>query len=164
MELRVAMSRQILDDFDRGALDAAIVLRNDNRRRDGDVIFEERFTWRAAPDFEHHPGEALQLATQADPCSVRSMATQALSQAGIPWTEAFVGGGIATIGAAVCAGLAIAALGHRVAPPGTIDFGPRLGLPRLPSRDVMLYANVSDRQTRNSLQTLSAAIQSTAAQ
>ncbi|NTG28731.1 LysR family transcriptional regulator [Agrobacterium rhizogenes] len=162
MEMRIAASRDVLADFDRGAIDAAIVLRHDNARREGEVILEEGFGWMAAPDFEHHPGEPLRLATQAEPCSVRSMALAALDQAGISWTEVFVGGGIATIGAAISAGLAVAALGRRVAPSGTIDIGPQLGLPPLPSRDVMLYSNLTDRQARNSLRTLSAAIRSTA--
>jgi len=162
LEMRVSTSRDVLDDFDRGVLDAAIVLGHDDRRRDGEVILEEAFGWMASPDFDHRPGEPLRLATQAEPCSVRSMALATLEEAGIRWTEVFVGGGIATIGAAVSAGLAVAALGRRVAPPGTIDLGPRLGLPPLPSRDVLLYAKVSDRRARGSLRTLAAAIRSTA--
>jgi DNA-binding transcriptional LysR family regulator len=161
LEIRVSTSREVLDEFARGAIDAAIVLRHDNRRRDGEAILKEAFAWMAAPDFTHHPGEPLRLATQAEPCSVRSMAIDALNAAGIAWTEVFVGGGIATTGAAVSAGLAVAALGRRVAPPGTIDVGPRLGLPPLPSRDVVLHANVTDRETRNSLQVLAATIRAT---
>jgi DNA-binding transcriptional LysR family regulator len=162
LEMRVATSAEVLEDFERGAIDAAIVLSHDNRRRDGEAILEEAFGWIAAPDFEHHQGEPLRLATQAEPCSVRSMAIDALDEAGIAWTEVFVGGGIATTGAAVSAGLAVAALGKRVAPPGTIDVGARLGLPPLPSRDVMLYSNVADRQTRSALKTLAATIRATA--
>ncbi|HXW29344.1 MAG TPA: LysR family transcriptional regulator [Xanthobacteraceae bacterium] len=163
VEMRVAASRDVLDDFDRGVLDAAIVLWHDDRRRDGEVLLEEGFGWMAAPDFEHRPGERLRLATQSAPCSVRSMAIAALDQSAIAWTEVFVGGGVATIGAAVSAGLAVAALARRVAPPGTIDVGPRLGLPKLPARDVMLHARLSDPQARRSLKTLCAAIRSTAA-
>ncbi|GGF44682.1 LysR family transcriptional regulator [Aliidongia dinghuensis] len=163
MEMRVSTSRDVLDAFERGALDAAVVLRHDNRRQDGEMVIEEPFGWMAAPDFEHRPGEPLRLATQAEPCSVRTMAISALDDAGIAWTEAFVGGGISTIGAAVSAGLAVAALGRRVAPPGTIDLGPRLGLPPLPARDIVLYSGVFDRQARGALRTLAAAIRSTAA-
>jgi hypothetical protein len=90
------------------------------------------------------------------------MAIDALKAAGIAWTEVFVGSGVATTGAAVSAGLAVAAVGGRVAPRGTIDIGARLGLPPLPTRDVMLHANVSDRQSRNSLKTLAAAIRASA--
>jgi DNA-binding transcriptional LysR family regulator len=162
LEMRVSTSREALEDLERGAIDAAIVLRHDNRRRDGETILEEAFTWMAAPDFEYRTGEPLRLATQADPCSVRSMAVDALKAAGISWTEVFVGGGIATTGAAVSAGLAVAALGRRVAPRDTVDVGAKFGLPPLPSRDVVLHSGVSDLGTRNSLKTLAAAIRATA--
>jgi DNA-binding transcriptional LysR family regulator len=161
LEMRVSTSREVLDEFDRGVIDAAIVLSHDNRRR-GETILEESFGWMAAPDFEHHPGGPLRLATQAEPCSVRSMAIDALKQAGIAWTEVFVGGGVSTTGAAVSAGLAVAALGRRVAPPGAIDIGAKLGLPPLPTRDVVLHSNVTERQTKNSLKTLAATIRATA--
>jgi DNA-binding transcriptional LysR family regulator len=158
VELYVASSREIMNDFDHGKLDSAIVLRHDNRRQGGEVLFSESFGWMATHDFEYHRGEKLRLATQADPCSVRSMALSVLKDAGIPWTEVFIGGGITTIGAAVLAGFAVAALGRRVAPPGTIDVGPQLGLPPLPSRDVMLYSNITEKQARRALRTLSAVI------
>jgi DNA-binding transcriptional LysR family regulator len=162
LEMRVSTSREVIEEFDRGLVDAAIVLRHDNRRRGGETILKESFGWMAAPDFEYHPGEPLRLATQADPCSVRGMAIDALKAAGIAWTEVFVGGGVATTGAAVSAGLAVAALGRRVAPAGTVDVGARLGLPPLPARDVVLQANVTDRQSRNSLKTLAATIRASA--
>ena len=163
MEVRVSTSRELLEAFDRGVLDVAIILRHDSRRLDGEVLLAEQFGWMAAPDFVHRSGEPLQLATQAEPCSVRSMAIAALAEGGVPWTEVFVGGGVLTVGAAVAAGLAVAALGRRVAPPGTLDVGPALGLPPLPSRDVVLHTNVSDAQARSALRTLSAAIRATAA-
>ena len=116
LEMRVSTSREALEDFERGKIDAAIVLRHDNRRRDGETILRETFGWLAAPDFEYRTGEPLRIATQAAPCGVRRQALDALKAAGIPWTEVFVGGDVATIGAAVSAGLATAALGRRVAP------------------------------------------------
>ena len=73
------------------------------------------------------------------------MAVHALDAAGIPWTEVFVGGGVATIGAAISAGLAIGALVRRVAPAGSVDLGPRLGLPKLPDNDVILYLDTDSR-------------------
>ena len=162
IELHIDASRAVLEAFDGGALDAAIVLGHDAHRRDGDQLFEEPFGWMAAPDFHRPPGEPLRLATQAEPCSVRAMAIDVLDAAGMPWTEVFVGGGVAAIGAAVSAGLAVAALARRVAPAGTIDVGRRLGLPPLPSRDVMLHARPSDARTRGALRTLGAAVAATA--
>jgi DNA-binding transcriptional LysR family regulator len=163
IELHVDTSRDVLEAFDGGALDAAIVLRHDAKRRDGDVLFEEAFGWMAASTFVRRSDEPLRLATQAEPCSVRAMAIGALDAAGIPWTEVFVGGGIATIGAAVSAGLAVAALARRVAPPDTVDLGPRLGLPPLPPREVILHSRVSDARARGALRTLGAAFKAIAA-
>jgi DNA-binding transcriptional LysR family regulator len=162
VELHIDASRDVLEAFDAGELDAAIVLQHDAKRRDGEVLFSENFGWMAAPDFSHRPGEALRLATQAEPCSVRAMAIGALDAAGIAWTEVFVGGGLATIGAAVSAGLAIAALARRVAPPDTIDLGARLGLPRLPVREVIMHSRASDAHARSALRTLGAAFKAVA--
>jgi DNA-binding transcriptional LysR family regulator len=157
MEVHIETSRAVLEAFDGGALDAAIVLGHDTTRRGGEVLYEEPFGWMAAPDFHRQSGEPLRLAAQAEPCSVRAMAIGALDAAGIAWTEVFVGGGVATIGAAISAGLAVAALAWRVAPSNTVDLGPRLGLPPLPSREVMLHSKLSDGRTRRALRTLGAA-------
>jgi len=162
IEMRVGESRDILAALDDGALDAAIVLRHDGKRRGGEVLLADAFGWMAAPDFVHRPGEPLRLAVQSEPCSVRAIGVAALDKAGIAWTEVFIGGGIATIGAAVAAGLAVAALARRVAPPGTVDVGPRLGLPALPSRDVMLYATAFDPPARRALRLLAASFKAAA--
>ncbi len=154
VELRVSSSRDVEADFDRGELDAALVLRHDDSRRDGDTLQAEPFGWMAAPGWTQRDGEPLRLATQAAPCRIRAMAVSALQAAGVPWVEVFVGGGIGTIAAAVQAGLAVAPLACRVAPPGTEDVGPRLGLPPLPTRDVVLYSATSDAQVRAALRTL----------
>ncbi|CAG9205010.1 LysR family transcriptional regulator [Paraburkholderia tropica] len=154
LEMRVAASRDLLAAFDAGALDAALVLQHDSRRLDGDIVVEEAFGWMAAEDFVYPRGSALRLATQPAPCSVRAMAVDALDRAGIAWTELFLGGGVATIGAAVAAGLAVAALVKRVAPPGAVDVGARLGLPPLPTRNVVLYASATDAATRRALKVL----------
>jgi len=163
VELRVAASREVLAEFDDGRLDAAIVLRHDRTGRQGEVLFTEGFGWISAPDFSYAAGERLRLATQAEPCGVRAMAVKALDDAGISWTEVFVGGGTATIGAAVSAGLAVAALARRVAPVGTIDVGPQLGLPRLPSREVMLYSTATDAPARAAMRLLAASFRAIAA-
>jgi DNA-binding transcriptional LysR family regulator len=162
LELRIAPSRELLESFDAGALDAIIVLQHDNRRHDGQVISRESFGWIGAADFQRTPGEPLRLATQPKPCSIRAMAVDTLDAAAIPWTEVFVGGGVTTIGAAVSAGLAIAALARRAVPRGSVDLGARLGLPALPSRNMVLYTHLTDPQTRGVLRNLTAALKSTA--
>lgn len=162
LEMRVGSSRDLLAAFDDGALDAVIVMEHDSGRRGGEVVHAEEFGWMAARDFVHRPGDPIPLAAQSDYCIMRSMGVAALDDAGIPWTEVFVGGGVGTIAAAVSAGIAIAVLSRRVAPPGSVDVGPPLGLPVLAPRDLVVYASLSDPAARQSLKTLIAAIRSTA--
>lgn len=162
IEMRVGTSRYLFEAFERARLDAVIVLRHDNRRNDGEVLMNEAFAWLGTPDFAHRSDVPLPVALQAEPCSVRRMAIDALSSANVAWSEAFVGGGVMTTGAAAAAGLAVAVLAKRVAPAGTIDVGPRLGLPSLPSRELVLHTSVTDAAARGALRKLADALRSTA--
>ena len=161
--LRVGETRGMLDAIDAGELDAAVVLRHDESRRGGEVLATEGFGWFARSDFAPPAGAPLPIATQPEPCHLRAMAVRALDGSGIPWREAFVGGGVVTNGAAAAAGLAVALLARRVAPAGTVDVGPRLGLPRLPRRDVVLHSSVSDPRANASLRTVADAFRPVAA-
>lgn len=156
LELRIGSSRETLADFDAGSIDAAIVLARDHRRDDAEVIFSAPFMWAASRDFDYARGSELRLATQSTPCIIRTMAVETLDQAAIPWTEVFIGGGITTIGAAVSAGLAVAALSRRVAPVDAIDAGVKFGLPALPNRDVIMTTSVSDPPLRAALRNFAA--------
>ncbi|RQO83461.1 LysR family transcriptional regulator [Acidovorax sp. FJL06] len=159
IEIRIASSGDLLQSFDRRELDTVIV-RMHGGRDDGELLAEEQFGWFAAPSWQPRAGEPLPLATLAEPCGVRAMAGQALDAAGIPWTEIFVGGGVATVVAAVMAGLGVAALAPRMLPLGAMDVGTRLGLPDLPRLPVLLHTRVRDGRQRHALAALSAAFRS----
>jgi hypothetical protein len=58
--------------------------------------------------------------------------------------------------AAALAGLAVAPLARRIAPPGLIDIGPRLELPDLGRSGVMRDSKVSDSAKLTALRTLAA--------
>ena len=156
IEVQIEASRNLLDSFDRGVLDATIVRREDDRR-DGEVLAQERFGWFASPGFVHREGEALRLASLAASCGVRNFATRTLDSAGVNWIEVFMGGGMTAVIAAVSAGLAVAALAHRVVPVGIVEVGERLGLPALPSSEIVLHSSLSDARSRGALRTLAAA-------
>ncbi|MEV8520974.1 LysR substrate-binding domain-containing protein [Dyella marensis] len=157
LELRVGGSRELLQAYEEGALDAILVMQPESRRQEGEVIYAEQFAWIAAAHWQARPGEPLPLSTQGESCSIRAAAVRALDQAGIAWTEVFIGKGAAVLGAAAAAGLAIAVLARRAAPGGTVDVGPALSLPALPRQDVALYTGLNDRRSRQALQTLAEA-------
>lgn len=163
IEVQVDNSVQLLDAFDRGKLDAAIVRREDDRR-DGEVLGPEHFGWFATPDFDHRRGEPIRLATLSRACGVRDVATRTLDDAGIPWVEVFVGGGSSLVTAGVAAGLATSVFPSRLAPPGTVEISRKFGLPQVPSSEIVLHSTLTDRRSREALRTLACAFREHRAQ
>jgi DNA-binding transcriptional LysR family regulator len=161
LAVTIGFSRELLDAYDAGELDAVIV-RREGSRRGGERLTEDEFGWFAAKRFARRRGEKLQLATLAPPCGVRALAVRALDKSGIAWSEAFVGGGVTAVAAAALAGLAVAPLARRIAPAGLIDIGPVQGLPRLGKSTVMLHSKVSEPAKLAALRTLAATFRSVA--
>jgi DNA-binding transcriptional LysR family regulator len=159
LDVRIGLSRDMLDSFDRGETDAVIV-RREGSRRDGETLLKDRFGWFAAPTWRHRAGEPLRLATLSHACGVRALAVRALDTAKIPWVEAFIGGGLAAVAAAVISGLAVAPLARRVAPTGAIDIGPAVPLPALPASEVLLYSRVTDPRLAGAVRVLAATFRS----
>lgn len=156
VELHLGMSAALLAQFDERRLDAVIVRYepDDAPREDATVLFTEPLGWLAAPQWLLRVGEPLPLALLTAPCNVRAVAIHTLDEAGIAWREAFVGGGVAAVGAAAAAGLAVAPLARRVAPRGLVDVGARLGLPPLPESRVTLHSRLRDPRSVETLRLL----------
>jgi len=161
LSVTIGFSREMLDAYDGGELDAVIV-RQEGSRRGGEKLTEDEFGWFAAKRFVWPRGDALPLATLAPPCGVRALAARALDKAAIAWTESFVGGGVTAVVAAALAGLAVAPLVRRIAPPGLVDIGPAHKLPRLGTSKVMLHSKVGDPAKLAALRTLAATFRSVA--
>ncbi|MCC8964191.1 LysR family transcriptional regulator [Bradyrhizobium sp. Pear76] len=161
LAVTIGFSREMLDAYDAGELDAVIV-RQEGSRRGGEKLAEDEFGWFAAKRFVWPRGNALPLATLAPPCGVRALAVRALDKAGIAWTESFIGGGVTAVVSAALAGLAVAPLVRRIAPPGLIDIGPAHKLPRLGTSKVTLHSKVSDPAKLAALRTLAATFRSVA--
>ncbi len=155
LAVTIGFSRNLLDSFDAGTLDAVLV-RQEAARRGGEELAVDEIGWFASPRFTGHRGDILQLATLAPPCGVRAIAVRALDKAGIEWSEGFIGGGVMAVIAAAQAGLAVTPLARRLAPAGMVDVGTVHGLPRLGSSKVMLHSRVSDASKLAALRTLAA--------
>jgi DNA-binding transcriptional LysR family regulator len=156
LELHMGLSAALLQQFDERRLDAVVVRYepDDVPRDDGQLLFTEPLAWLAPPEWQPHADEPLPLALLAAPCNVRAIALRTLDGAGIAWREAFVGGGVAAVGAAAAAGLAVSPLARRVAPRGLVDSGQRLGLPALPESRVTLHSRVRDTRSVETLRLL----------
>ena len=159
IEIHIASSGELLQRFDRKELDTVIVRLNAGRT-DGQLITEEQFGWYAAPSWQHRTGQPLPVATMAEPCGVRALAGELLDTANIKWSEVFVGGGVPVVVAAVVAGVGIAALAPRMLPFGTVEVGPKLGLPALPRLPILLHTRINEPRQRSALTALGAAFKS----
>lgn len=157
VEMRIGGTRELMLAHAQGEIDAALVLRPDDRRKQGKAVFVENFSWFAAMDWKPQAGKPLPLATQGEPCRIRAAAIRALDRAGVAWDEVFIGKGAAILGAAASGGIAVAVLANRAAPAGTLDVGDLLSLPRIPPQDVMLYSALNDRRSREALRVLTLA-------
>jgi DNA-binding transcriptional LysR family regulator len=165
IEIRIGSSGDLLQSFDRRELDTVIVREYASRKngkggKDGELLIDEPYAWFAAPGWQHRADEPLPVATLAEPCGVRVLSSRLLDEAGVPWTEIFVGGGVTAVAAAVMAGLGVAALAPRMLPFGAVDVGQRLGLPPLPRLPVLLHTRVKAGRPRAALAALAAAFRS----
>lgn len=156
LDIHIGASRDLLDRFDGGQFDS-VVVRGEDDRRAGETLIEEPYRWVGSPSWRWPTGCPLPLATLAEPCGVRALAIRSLDSAGLPWRDAFVGGGVAALGAALTAGLAVSILALRVAPPGLIDVTGAFGLPPLPRSRVVLHSRVTDTRLSAALRRLAAA-------
>jgi DNA-binding transcriptional LysR family regulator len=164
IEMHLGSSAALVTQYDDRRLDAVIVRHEPDEMTariahmggawDGEALFVEPLVWLAAPDWAPPAGEPLPLAFLSAPCGVRAAAVRALEHASIDWDETFVGGGMAAIGAAISAGLAVSALAWRAAPPGVVDVGQKFGLPPLPESHVVMYSRVRERRSADALRTL----------
>lgn len=162
LAVTIGFSRDLLDAYDTGKLDAVIV-RQEAGRRGGEKLAEDEFGWFASPRLRWRRGERLRLATLARPCGVRAIAVRALDKAGVEWSEAFIGGGVTAMVAAALAGLAVAPLARRIAPPAMVDIGPTHGLPRIGTSKVFLHSRVGDPAKLAALRALAATFRSAVA-
>src|SRR5262249_45132984 len=139
-----------------------VMVGGEGNRGGGEHLLEDEFAWFAAANFHHKPGERLRLAMLAAPCGVRAHAIRTLDRAKIKWVEAFTGGGVTAVVAAVTCGPAVAPPPRPVVPPRPLDAGPALALPPLGRSKVALHSRTSDAHARAALRTLAAAFRSMA--
>lgn len=160
-DVRMGFSRPLLAAYDAGELDA-VVVRREGDRRDGEEVRKDQYGWFAVPELRVSTGSTLPLAVLAAPCGVRAVAIRALDGAGREWREAFVGGSVSSVAAAVAAGLAVAPLSMRLAPSGSVDRTEEFGLPTLPPAKVVLIARASDPPRARILTALAAFLKAAA--
>lgn len=137
VEVRCNMSVDLITAVDRGHIDLALVTRLPGF--DGGItVRREPLIW-VATDGELAERRPLPLALFAPGCPFRVAALERLDRAKIPFRIAYESPSIASIVAAVSAGLAIASLAQISLQPGMKVLDAAQGLPELPVVEIVLY-------------------------
>jgi DNA-binding transcriptional LysR family regulator len=139
-----ARSPVILSQLKRGELDLAMTFGADR---------PERAFWSAAlpmawiglKDYRRREGEPVRLAVFDPPCMFRNAAAAALDAKGIPWTVAFTSPSLASLWAAVIAGLGITVRTPHGIPAQLAPLGTEAGLPSLPQVTLSLFDGAGTR-------------------
>jgi len=140
LDVEIAETATLNSAFEEGTYDAVILRdfvggRPLKGKAAGTVckLEEERLRWFAQKDFVWPNAAALPVATHSPRCLIRAASLNALDKAGITWRDAFTGGGIGTLRAAVTAGLGVTCLGEQNRPDDSRDVTEEFNLPLPPS-------------------------------
>lgn len=116
LEVSMGLSRDLRQGLARKKFDAVIVRLA--ARESGQAIWSEQQVWAAREGFEPARSAALPLALLPAPCVLREHAIQSLRRLKRPWKVAFTGSSMASVQAAIRAGLGVSILPRSSLLPG----------------------------------------------
>ncbi|WEZ85612.1 LysR family transcriptional regulator (plasmid) [Rhizobium sp. 32-5/1] len=160
IEVSVGFSPHVRETFVSGKADAAIIRRNSGSS-DGEILRTDRLGWRASPDWRPRSNSAISLVSLGSGCGVRELAIAELRMAGVEWRDAFTAGSCAALHDGILAGAGVAPMGD-ICARGLPDRGAELGLPPLPSSDIVLLSRARTPAHASAIRALAAAVSSTA--
>ncbi|NVD39873.1 LysR family transcriptional regulator [Ensifer sp. HO-A22] len=137
LDLRVGRSRELVSQYDQGAVDVMIVMRQSGAVDEAAVLSEPMVWLCASPDVMP-VDEHLPLAVLDPPCGFRSAAIDALEVSDRPYRIAATSPSLSGLRAAVRAGIAVTARTTRFVGDGVAIAPERLALPALPDAEFSL--------------------------
>jgi DNA-binding transcriptional LysR family regulator len=137
VEIQCALSTDLMQRLEAGALDLALVTREPGRPG-GTLVRRERLVWAAAAGYRPELRDPLPLALFPEGCLFRPAALDALDAARQRWRIAYTSGSLAGIHSAVAAGLAVTCLAAATVPAGLRLLGRADGMPALPTVEIAL--------------------------
>ncbi|AVF39661.1 LysR family transcriptional regulator [Pandoraea apista] len=145
VEVAVERNGVLLERLDRGELDLALVMGNENRP-DAEPLATLPMTWIGPADADAvvRPGQALDLALYHPPCFFRRAGIEALDGAHISWRLAYTTASLQSLWSGVAAGLGITLRTGAGIPSSLRRLGAQEGLPPLPSVKLCLHGRHQD--------------------
>lgn len=140
VEAQVSRNAALLSQIRSGRLDLALAWESDTVSPYREILGTLPMCWIGREGDGYRRSRPVALAAFEPPCAMRTAATEALDRANLPWRAAFTGSSLATIWAAVQAGLGITVRTPAGMPPALRVLP---GLPKLPKIDVVLHRSSS---------------------
>jgi DNA-binding transcriptional LysR family regulator len=138
VHVQIAYSAELKAAYERGEFDAAIVIEEHGKAMSGTILELNQLVWIGPSDFQWDKSSPLPIATFDVPCGFHKATTEALDRARIPWRLVYTTSSVTGLIAAVRAGIAVTARTPHALQAGTALVQESLGLPVLPSYDVIL--------------------------
>ena len=137
-QVQVSLSNQLVSDLVLGRLDMAVVA-GDPAYRQGIALWSEPLVWVGSAAVPAPLRPPLPLVLLPDPCFYRRAAGEAMSAAGLQWTQACLSSTMAGVRATVIAGLGISVMGASEVTEGLRIIGSEVVLPPLAPANIMIY-------------------------
>lgn len=139
LEVTCELTIQVLERFEAGGLDIALVKREPAGGLGGLRVWREPLVWVAADPQIAETDGPLPLVVSPRPCVYRKRATDSLDKMGRPWRIAYTCGSLAGTHAAVRAGLGVTVLPKEMVPADLVILNDEsLGLPDLKDTEMAL--------------------------
>lgn len=141
LEVTCELTLELLQRFQSGGLDLALVKREPMGHLGGVRVWREPLVWVASNRAVTEMQDALPLVVSPRPCVYRKRATDALDAQGRAWRIAYTCGSLTGNHAAVRAGLGVTVLPKAMVPPDlTVLNDEMTGLPPLADTEIALVA------------------------
>jgi DNA-binding transcriptional LysR family regulator len=139
IELKIGLSRDLLDRLDGGDFDLVLAKRERSSQR-GRLLWREPLAWVAGPNYKvPAPDVSIPLAVLPAPCSYRQHAVSALGAVGRSWHVVGTSDTVAGTMAFVEAGVAISVVSRSLIPPHFRELERQEGFPNLPEAEVAVF-------------------------
>ena len=116
LEVRMGLSRELRQEVHAGRLDAALVRMEPGAA--GEALWQEPQAWVAAEGWKEPPRESLPLVVLPRGCVLREFAIESLERRKRAWHLAYTGSSMASVQAAVRAGLGVSIVARSGVTPG----------------------------------------------
>ncbi|GHB40841.1 LysR family transcriptional regulator [Pseudovibrio japonicus] len=158
VSLTVDGSYGLMSRYEKGELDAVILLKHGTTRRHGETIGIAHFGWFGNADALSKNDAPVRLVTHPPGCNIRAMAIAALDEVDLAWQEAFIGASSADLHSAILAGFGIGALSISKNSAHLAKLRIHDKLPVLPEKEIVLLSQIGSPQAKLGLDEIKSSI------